>query len=204
MSKIYRRKGLTVAGILAVVAASGGVAAYATTGGGSETGAGPGQQLATVPPGPERLLRANGLNASNAVPVFSLKNGDSVGLLSGANTRCLVRTLDGRVAGESCASGAGVAEGRGISVSDECGTSGRNLMEITGLAPEGTAQVRLNISDGTSQTVPVVSGAFKVDGTNPSQGDPYPTGVEWVGNDGTSGGSAPLPVAGDEFCLPAQ
>ena len=52
----------------------------------------PGNRLATVPPGPERLLRANGLNASNAVPVFSLANGDSVGLLTGTNTKCLVRT----------------------------------------------------------------------------------------------------------------
>jgi len=204
MSKIYRRKGLMVAGVLALVAASGGVAAYATTGGASETGAGAGQQLATVPPGPERLLRANGLNASNAVPVFSLENGDRVGLLTGANTKCLVRSLDGRVAGESCATTAGIAEGQGISVSDECSTSSKNLMEITGLAPEGTVQVRLNISDGTSQTVPVVSGAFKVDGTNPRPGDPYPTGVEWLGSDGSSGGSAPLPVVGDEFCLPAE
>jgi hypothetical protein len=204
MRNMHRRKRLMVAGVLTVAAASGGVAAYATTGGASETGAGPGQQLATVPPGPERLLRANGLNASNAVPVFSLENGDSVGLLTATNTKCLVRSLDGRVAGESCSSDAGITEGRGISVSDECGTNGKNLMEITGLAPEGTAQVRLKISDGNSQTVPVVSGAFKVDGTNPGPGDPYPTGVEWLGNDGTSGGSAPLPVTGDEFCLPAE
>jgi hypothetical protein len=206
MRNMHRRKRLMVAGMLTVVAASGGVAAYATTGGttGGSSEAGPGEQIATVPPGPERLLRANGLNASNAVPVFSLENGDSVGLLTGANTKCLVRSLGGRVTGESCASAVGIVQGQGISVSDECGTNGRNLMEITGLAPDGTAQVRLKSSDGTSQTVPVVSGAFKVDATNPRPGDPYPTGVEWVGNDGTSGGSAPLPVTGDEFCLPAE
>jgi hypothetical protein len=200
MSKMHRRKGLMVAGVLAAITAAGGVGAYAATGGTSN--ASPGEQAATVPPGPERLLRANGLSASNAIPVFSLANGDSVGLLTGTNTKCLVRTIGGHVAGESCANAAGIVEGQAISVTDECGTSGKNLMEITGLAPEGTTQVRLKSSDGTSQIVSVVSGAFKVDGTNPGAGDPYPTGVEWVGNNGISGGSAPLPVKGGEFCLP--
>jgi hypothetical protein len=202
MSKMHRRKGLMVAVLLASLTAAGGVGAYAATGGLSE--AGPGAQLATVPPGPERLLRANGLNASDAIPVFSLENGDSVGLLTGASTKCLVRSFGGRVAGESCATAAGIVEGQAISVSDECGTSGKDLMEITGLAPQGTTQVRLESSDGTSHTVAVVSGAFKIDGTNPGAGDPYPTGVEWVQSNGSSGGSAPLPVKGSEFCLPTE
>jgi len=77
-------------------------------------------------------------------------------------------------------------------------------MEITGLAPEGAVGVRLISSDGTSQSTSVASGAFRFDGTNPVAGGPYPTGIEWVGNNSNSVGTAGLPVAGDQFCLPTS
>jgi hypothetical protein len=42
-------------------------------------------------------------------------------------------------------------EGQAVAVADECGSSGENLMEITGLAPEGTAKVHLTMSAGAGE-----------------------------------------------------
>jgi hypothetical protein len=196
------RKSLLVASAAATALAMSGAAAYAAANSG--TGAGPGEQAATVPPGPERQLRANGLNASAPKPLFTLANGESVGLVSNAAAKCLVRSLGSRFADETCATTAEIAEGHATSVGDECGSTGKNLMEITGLAPERVLNVRLINSDGTSRTTSIVSGAFKFDGTNPVAGRPYPTGVEWVGSDGGRVGTAGLPVNGDQFCEPTS
>jgi hypothetical protein len=136
--------------------------------------------------------------------VFSLANGDDVAISTGPAGSCLVRTLAGRDAGEACASGAGIAEGKGITVTDECGSASRHLMEITGLAPPGTATVLLRSTDGARQTTAVVDGAFRFEATNPTPGAPYPVDVEWLTNTGTSDGSASLPVEGGKFCLPAD
>ncbi len=200
--RIGSRKSLLVAGALTTALAVSGAGAYAAASSGTD--AGPGEQAATVAPGPERQLRANGLNASEAQPLFSLANGDRVGLVSNAVTKCLVRSLGSRFAGEMCATTAEVAEGHGISITDECATTGDDLMEITGLAPEGVVGVRLIHSDGTSQSTSVASGAFRFDGTNPVAGGPYPTGIEWVGSNGGSVGTAGLPVDGDQFCEPTS
>jgi len=194
------RKSLLVAGAVTTALAVSGAGAYAAASSGTD--AGPGERAATVAPGPERQLRASGLNASEAQPLFSLANGERVGLVSNAATKCLVRSLGSRFAGETCATTAEIAEGHATSVGDECGSTGKNLMEITGLAPEGVVSVRLISSDGTSRSTSVVSGAFKFDGTNPVAGGPYPTGVEWLGGDGGRVGSAGLPVNGDQFCEP--
>jgi hypothetical protein len=202
MMKIASRKSLLVAGALTTALAVSGAGAYAAASSGTD--AGPGEQAATVAPGPERQLRANGLNASEAKPLFTLANGARVGLVSNATAKCLVRSLGTRFAGETCATTAEIAEGHATSVGDECGSTGKNLMEITGLAPEGVLSVRLVSSDGTSQSTSVVSGAFKFDGTNPVAGGPYPTGLEWLGSDASRVGTAGLPVQGDEFCLPTS
>jgi hypothetical protein len=196
------RKSLLVAGAVTTALAVSGAGAYAAANSG--TGAGPGERAATVAPGPERQLRATGLNASEAQSLFSLANGERVGLVSNAATKCLVRSLGGRFAGETCATTAEIAEGQATSVGDECGSTGKNLMEITGLAPEGVVSVRLISSDGTARSTSVVSGAFKFDGTNPVAGGPYPTGVEWVGSDAGRVGTAGLPVNGDQFCEPTS
>ena len=202
MMKMGSRKNLLVAGAVTTALAVSGAGAYAAAN--SATNASPGEQAATVGPGPERQLRANGLNTSEAKPLFSLANGERVGLVSNDVTKCLVRSLGGRFAGETCATTAEIAEGHAISVGDECGSTGKNLMEITGLAPEGVVSVRLISSDGTSQSTSVVSGAFKFDGTNPVAGGPYPTGIEWLGSDASRVGTAGLPVAGDQFCEPTS
>lgn len=202
MMRITSPKSLLVAGALATALAVTGAGAYAAASSGSD--AGPGEQAATVAPGPERQLRANGLNASEAQPLFSLANGERIGLVSNAATKCLARSLGSRFAGEMCASTAEIAEGHATSVTDECGPAGKNLMEITGLAPEGVLSVRLISSNGASRTAQVLSGAFKFDGTNPVAGGPYPTGIEWVGSDASRVGTAGLPVQGDEFCEPAS
>jgi hypothetical protein len=202
MMRIGSRKGLLVAGALTTALAVSAVGAYAAASSGTD--AGPGEQAATVAPGPERQLRASGLNASEAQPLFSLANGERVGLVSNAATKCLVRSLGSRFAGETCATTAEIAEGHGVSITDECATTGNNLMEITGLAPEGVLSVRLISSDGTSRSTSVLTGAFKFDGTNPVAGAPYPTGVEWLGSDAGRVGTAGLPVNGDQFCEPTS
>jgi hypothetical protein len=202
MMTMGSRKRLLVAGAVATALAVTGAGAYAAANSGSVRS--PGEQAARVAPGPERQLRASGLNASEAQPLFTLANGESVGFVSNAATKCLVRSRGSRFAGETCAGSAEIAEGRATSVGDECGPAGRNLMEITGLAPEGVLGVRLISSDGASRTTPVLSGAFKFDGTNPVAGGPYPTGIEWVGSDGGRAGTAGLPVQGDQFCESAS
>jgi hypothetical protein len=202
MMKIAKRKSLLVAGALTTALAVSGAGAYAAAS--SATSAGPGEQAATVAPGPERQLRASGLNSSEAKPLFTLANGERVGLVSNAATQCLVRSLGSRAAGEMCATTAEIAEGHGVSITDECATTGNDLMEITGFTPAGVLSVRLISSDGTSQSTSVESGAFKFDGTNPVAGGPYPTGIEWVGSNGGSVGTAGLPVDGDQFCEPTS
>ena len=108
MMKMGSRKSLLVAGAVTTALAVSGAGAYAAAS--SATNASPGEQAATVPPGPERQLRASGLNASEAKPLFTLANGESVGLVSNDVTKCLVRSLGSRFAGETCAT---TAENRG-------------------------------------------------------------------------------------------
>ena len=162
---IGRRKSLLVAGAVATALAVTGAGAYAAANSG--TGAGPGEQASTVAPGPERQLRANGLNASAAEPLFTLANGERVGLVSNAAAKCLVRSLGSRFAGETCATTAEISEGHGVSVGDECSSTGGNLMEITGLAPEGVLSVRLISSDGTSRSTSVSTGPSGLTGRTP-------------------------------------
>ena len=202
MMTMGSRKSLLVAGAVTTALAVSGAGAYAAANSGTD--AGPGERAATVAPGPERQLRASGLNSSQAKPLFSLANGERVGIVSNTATKCLVRSLGSRFAGETCATTAEIAEGHGVSVGDECGSTGKNLMEITGLAPNGAVSVRLISSDKTSRSASVVSGAFKFDGTNPVAGGPYPTGLEWVGSDASRVGTAGLPVNGDQFCEPTS
>ena len=202
MMTMGSRKSLLVAVSVAAALAVSGAGAYAAANSGTD--AGPGERAATVAPGPERQLRASGLNSSEAKPLFSLANGERVGLVSNAATRCLVRSLGSRFAGETCATTAEIAEGDATSVGDECGSTGKNLMEITGLAPEGAVSVRLISSDGASRSTSVVDGAFKFDGTNPVAGGPYPTGLEWVRSDARGLGTAGLPVNGGQFCEPTS
>jgi hypothetical protein len=204
MSARSRRNGIIAAGVTAIVACAATAGGYVAISSGDSQPAGNGARVAAVTPGPGRLLRAYGFDAQNAVPVFTLANGQNVGLLIDAEAKCLLRTLNGRIAGETCGTDAAIPTGEAITVNDECGSAGNDLMEIIGLAPENASAVRLLISDGSSKTAPTEEGAFKFDGRNPASGQPYPTGVEWVGSDGAGVGTAPLPVSGDDFCPPAQ
>jgi hypothetical protein len=202
MRKLRSGRGPLVAAALTVAIAGSGAAAYAAASSGGTASSG--EQVATVAPGPERELRAYGLSGSEDAPVFTLADGQSVGVVSNGAASCLVRRSGAEWAGETCATTAAIAEGHGVSVSDECGSTGKNLMEIMGLAPEGVAAVVLLSSDGTSQRDTVLDGAFKFDGTNPATGGPYPTGVQWLGSNGSAVGTAPLPVNGEHFCLPTS
>jgi len=203
MSDWRRHRTLTTACVIVACMAATGVAAYASSGGGGAPGATRGDWFPSGTPGPGRQLREAGLNAAAAKSAFTLPDGVAAGTVGNATMRCLVLDVRGHTDAR-CASPSAIAEGRDIGVRDECGSGGRNLMEITGLAPQGTAGVRLASSDGTSQITPVVSGAFKFDGTNPAKGAPYPTGVEWLDGAGGVTGTASLPVGGDEFCMPAS
>jgi hypothetical protein len=190
-----RSRFLVVAALAVAIAAA--VSAYAIADGGSGSTA---EQLQTHP-GPEAFLQAHGVSAAEAQSAFTLRNGQTVSTIDNAQTRCLLHGIGQKVTG-NCFIEAEVAEGQAVTVSDECGTSGRNLMEITGLAPAGTEGVRLSSSNGGSQDTTLTDGAFKFEGTNPAQGDPYPTHIEWIDASGDSTGTADLPIKDGQFCLP--
>jgi hypothetical protein len=208
-----RRRASAVALLLALLIAG---AIYAQSGGASNGNPAAPALLAIGPAGPGHLLRRDGVSATHARHVFALGNGQQLSVASHGKIRCLLRRLRGQLVGEACtgpptehgdtarAADTDSAEAeRSITVSDECSSTGENRMEITGLAPEGTTTVRLDFTDNSHKTTSVVDGAFRFEGTNPAPGAAYPTGVEWLTN-GISEGSAPLPVKGDEFCLPAE
>jgi hypothetical protein len=197
-------RGIAIAAAATVALAATGVAAYAAVGAGSNSQSSPIEALKAGPAGPGRLAQAYNLSATAATPVFVLRDGETVSVVQNASAKCLLRSSEGRPAGEACDTLAAIAEGQGISVTDECGTISKHLMEITGLAPEGVSTVRLDSSDGTYQSTAVVGGAFKFEGTNPQPAEPYPTGVEWVASDGAYAGTAPLPVEGERFCIPTS
>ena len=194
----FRRSRLLLVGLL-VAALGAGAAAIALADGSPGT---PVEQLQSHP-GSEAFIAPYGVHASERQAVFTLDNGQTVSVIDKESTRCLLHGKESQVTGR-CFADEAVNAGEAVTVSDECGSSGSNRMEITGLAPDGAATVKLNSSDGTSMETSVVDGAFRFEGTNPGQGEPYPTGVEWVSSGGTSTGSAGLPVNGDEFCEPAS
>jgi hypothetical protein len=196
-----KKQNALVAVAIAVMLTAGAVAAYAATS--TPANSSP-EQAASVAPGPERELRGYGLSAASATALFTLASGETVGLVQSSAAKCLVRSLGTRYTGETCATGAQITEGHGVSITDECSRSGDDLMEITGLAPDGTASVALLSSDGTSRQSSVIDGAFRFDGKNPAAGQPYPTGLRWIAADGSSLGTAGLPVQGDSFCLPTS
>jgi hypothetical protein len=132
------------------------------------------------------------------VPVFA-GSGIEASVVSNATGRCLVRR--GIAGGATCGTLAEVNRGETISVTDECGTSEADRMTISGLAPDGTATVRLARTDGSSEDSVVQAGAFLFEGTNPHAGEPYPDGVTWLNSSGAAIGSSALPVQGDRFCI---
>jgi hypothetical protein len=186
--------------VLTAAITAGSVAAYATTTPGHPPRIATSALIQSVPRGPWRLVRANGLSPASAQPVFRLRNGQTVSVLSGAGGKCLLQRSKS-VGGETCGSLDAIDEGEAISVTDECGSSGHGLMEITGLAPAGVREVRLEKTDATHEDAAVEAGAFKFEGTNPASGAPYPNEIEWRGKGGTDAGTATLPVRGDEFCI---
>lgn len=191
---------LSLGGVILLVA--GGVAAYAAADS-SSTSRPRAIQAVAEGGGPGRFARSYGLNPAEATPVFALHDGQAVAVLASASARCLIRTGDGQ-SGETCDTVAAVNQGKAVSVLDECGTGGRNLMEITGLAPDGTATARLMWSDGNQHTTSVIDGAFRFEGTNPAPGAAYPVGIAWFNGEDSALGEAAFPVSGDQFCLPTS
>jgi hypothetical protein len=202
MKRLTRRSGLTLGALIVIALAAIAVGAYAAASADSGTQPSTIESLRAGPAGPGAFARASSLDPAAASPVFALRNGEIVSVVASAAAKCLISKAGARTAGETCDTLAAIDEGKAISVTDECGASGHQLMEVTGLAPEGVMSVRLASSDGSYQTATVVNGSFKFDGTNPAQGAPYPTGVDWIASDGASVGTAPLPVEGDQFCIP--
>jgi hypothetical protein len=183
--------------VVASVGTSGAVIA-----GAANTGPSPQAVLATAEPGAWHEATAFGVQPEAARALFTLRNGAQVAVARGTRGRCLLRTVAGQPAGESCATDVGVSSGEGISVTDECGSGGNQIMEITGLAPEGATEVGLAWSTGATTGTSIVDGAFRFDETNPAPGAPYPTGVVWVSM-GEQRGTAALPVKDGQFCLPS-
>jgi hypothetical protein len=192
-----RKYTLAIVGTLVAITA-GAVVAYA--GGDTGSTASPVAQL-EMHPGPEAFLRAQGVNASQAQPALTLNNGEAVGVIDSGGVRCFTLSVGTHVTG-ACSSETNIAKGEAIQVHDEC--SGKNSMAIYGLAPVKAVEVRLENSDGTSESTSVVKGAFSFAGTNPAPGATYPTGVQWLAAGGSSLGTAPLPVSAGQFCLPTS
>jgi hypothetical protein len=195
MRHLRRSRVLLVALLVSAIAA--GAAAYAL----ASTGGTPVEQL-QANPGPEAFLQANGVNASEAEAAFTLEDGQTVSVINNGSTRCLLHGVGTRKTGR-CYQPGEVSEGVALSVYDECGSGEKDLMEITGLAPDGTTGVRLNSSDGTSQETTLIDGAFKFEGTNPAHDAPYPTTVQWI-TDGAASSAVALPVNDHEFCVPSE
>jgi hypothetical protein len=202
MKHLERRSGLTIGALVVLTLAAAVVSAYAVAS--ADSGGQPSaiESLRAGPGGPGVFARASDLNPAAATPVFALRDGREVSVVANSSAECLISKAGARIAGETCDTLAAIDEGKAISVTDECAASSQQLMEITGLAPEGVTSVRLESSDGSYQTATVVDGAFKFDGTNPAEGAPYPTGVAWIAGDGASVGTAQWPVEGDQFCIP--
>jgi hypothetical protein len=198
------RRGRITLGIavtaLAVIGASGAYAAVSSLAGAQAPS---GAQIAATPAGPGRLARAYGLDPNIARVVSTLHDGDTVAVLDGPSARCLIRERAGQTSNEACAPLSELTSARAVTVTDECGSAGSPIMEITGLAPEGATAVRLIDNDGSGRTTAVEDGTFKFDGTNPGPNEPYPTAVEWL-TDGQSSGTVLLPVANGQFCLPTS
>lgn len=186
--------------LAALAVAGGGLGVYSAISAGDERTPTPVERLRSQPPGPGRFAKAYGLNIAEATPVFTLRNGATVGVVESATAKCMLTQRAGIA--ETCDTRVAIDSGQAISVTDECGTTGKNIMEISGLVPDGVAAVRLDVSDGSSEITSVTHGAFKFDGANPAANAPYPTGVTWIASDGAQAGQAPLPVEGDHFCIP--
>jgi hypothetical protein len=186
--------------IVTVVTAAVGLAATAVAP--ADPGGSPVERL-KASPGPEAFLAADHIDVSQAQPVFVLNNGQTVSVAANDSDRCLLHGVSARTAGR-CFTEAQINEGAAVTVIDECGTAGRNLMEITGLAPTGARGARLTRSDGSSEVSTVEDGVFEFEGTNPGKHDPYPTSVSWLGKSRATVSSADIPVGDGEFCLPAS
>ncbi len=202
MKQLKRRSRLTIGALVVLALASAAVGAYTVASADSGAQQSPIESLRAAPGGPGVFARASDLNPAAASPVFWLRDGREVSVVANASAKCLISRAGARTAGETCDTLAAIDEGKAISVTDECAASGHQLMEVTGLAPEGVTNVRLVSSDGSYQTTTVVDGAFKFDGANPAEGAPYPTGVAWMTSAGASVGTAQWPVEGDQFCIP--
>jgi hypothetical protein len=184
---------------LLAVAVFGALGAFAGEGGSSPTG----EQLSEVSAGPGRLIRAYGFEPSEASSVASLANGDHVGVILGHAARCLVRTRDGELSGEACAPDAALGTSQAMTVSDECGAGSDQRMEITALAPEAASGATLIYSDESTRSASVEEGLAIFEGTNPKEGDPYPTAIAWTNENGRIA-EGRLPVEDGRFCLPAE
>ena len=116
--------------LAALAVAGGGLDLYSAISAGDERSPTPVEQLRSQPPGPGRFARAYGLNIAGATSVFTLRNGATVGVVESATAKCMLTRRDG--VAETCDTRVAIDSGHAISVTDECGTAGSNLMEIAG------------------------------------------------------------------------
>ncbi len=154
----HRKKGVVLGVAGAIVLGAGALGAYAAAEGLTGSSAGEVRQL-VAESRPGQFARKYGLNPADAVAVFKLRNGQIASVVAGSSAKCLIQTNANHTS-ETCDTTAAIAEGQAISVQDECGTAGGNLMEITGLAPPGIVSARLRWSDGSAKDATVTNGAF--------------------------------------------
>lgn len=149
------------------------------------------------------VTEAAGLDPRAAEPVFVLQTGQRLGVVSGNGVKCIVGMSGTMTMADHCYTPEQVEAVTDIAVYNDCGTTGSNVMEITGFAPTGANSVRLKFSDGSAQDAKVApEGAFKFDGTTPisSNNAPYPTTVAWLNASGGEVATHRFPVSGADLC----
>jgi|GEM_PF-6771373 len=125
--------------------------------------------------------RARGLDPSRARPVMTLADGTSVSELSGAAATCLL--LGTRE--EHCYSAGNIAAGIGYTIGNDCSAGSGDPMRVLGVAPQGTAGVRVDYSSGPGLDATPVADAFAIEATTPSDGAPYPVRLRFLDREGT-------------------
>jgi hypothetical protein len=194
-SQAFRRCALVVGGVLAVTGTA--VAAATQLSSDRDESIDVVQRLATMPDGPShRYVRANGLDPSRATLAFVTSDRLEVYVVRDAHATCIMIS-DGD---DQCYRATAARSGLSVSVASECTVGTDRRMRIAGTAPTGARRVHVAYSSGAGHSADVTSGVFVIDNTTPSQGDPYPVGLEALDADGATMTSKAIPY-GRNLCL---
>jgi hypothetical protein len=145
------------------------------------------------------IVRAFGLDPAQANVAFTTPSGLTIAKVGDAGEVCLL-VSDGE---DQCYSTVNMTAGRGYSIDNDCSRGSGYPMRIMGVAPHGTARVKVRYSSGPGLDAKVVNDAFLIDTTTPADHDPYPVEIEYLDNQEATLASTPIP-GGDDLCMHRQ